>query len=203
VVAEDAAAVAGCGVATAALLAAHVTGNMAYDAFGSIAVGGVLGLTATYLINSNRLLLLGRSLGDEKMRRVTDAIRSDPVVTEVYRAKSEELGPGSYRFVAEIEFSGAKVVERYLRSGDGAKRRQLHALFRDAAREMESAEPIENGRGASLSFADEDRACAGMDAALRLYGEEVVTAVGDEVDRMEKTIVGVEPTIHYVDLETN
>jgi zinc transporter 9 len=42
-----------------------------------------------------------------------------------------------------------------------------------------------------------------MDAALRLYGEEVVTAVGDEVDRMEKTIVGVEPTIHYVDLETN
>ena len=193
VVAEDAAAVAGCGVATAALLAAHVTGNMAYDAFGSIAVGGVLGLTATYLINSNRLLLLGRSLGDEKMRRVTDAIRSDPVVTEVYRAKSEELGPGSYRFVAEIEFSGAKVVERYLRSGDGAKRRQLHALFRDAAREMESKEPI----------ADEDRACAGMDAALRLYGEEVVTAVGDEVDRMEKTIVGVEPTIHYVDLETN
>jgi zinc transporter 9 len=200
VVAEDAAAVAGCGVATAALLAAHVTGNMAYDAFGSIAVGGVLGLTATYLINSNRLLLLGRSLGDEKMRRVTDAIRSDPVVTEVYRAKSEELGPGSYRFVAEIEFSGAKVVERYLRSGDGAKRRQLHAMFRDAAREMESDDGI---RGASLSFADEDRACAGMDAALRLYGEEVVTAVGDEVDRMEKTIVGVEPTIHYVDLETN
>ena len=200
VVAEDAAAVAGCGVATAALLAAHVTGNMAYDAFGSIAVGGVLGLTATYLINSNRLLLLGRSLGDEKMRRVTDAIRSDPVVTEVYRAKSEELGPGSYRFVAEIEFSGAKVVERYLRSGDGAKRRQLHAMFRDAAREMESDHGI---RGASLSFADEDRACAGMDAALRLYGEEVVTAVGDEVDRMEKTIVGVEPTIHYVDLETN
>ena len=201
VVAEDAAAVAGCGVATAALLAAHVTGNMAYDAFGSIAVGGVLGLTATYLINSNRLLLLGRSLGDEKMRRVTDAIRSDPVVTEVYRAKSEELGPGSYRFVAEIEFSGAKVVERYLRSGDGAKRRQLHAMFRDAAREMNQSD--DGIRGASLSFADEDRACAGMDAALRLYGEEVVTAVGDEVDRMEKTIVGVEPTIHYVDLETN
>ena len=195
VVAEDAAAVAGCGVATAALLAAHVTGNMAYDAFGSIAVGGVLGLTATYLINSNRLLLLGRSLGDEKMRRVTDAIRSDPVVTEVYRAKSEELGPGSYRFAAEIEFSGAKVVERYLQSGDGAKRRQLHAAFRAAAAELEKAEKAE--------ASDDPKACAGMDAALRLYGEEVVTAVGDEVDRMEKTIVGVEPTIHYVDLETN
>ena len=142
------------------------------------------------------MLLLGRSLGDEKMRRVTDAIRSDPVVTEVYRAKSEELGPGSYRFAAEIEVSGAKVVERYLQSGDGAKRRQLHAAFRAAAAEMD------DGGKKHGSFAD-PRACASMDAALRLYGEEVVTAVGDEVDRMEKTIVGVEPTIHYVDLETN
>jgi len=206
VVAEDAAAVAGCGVAAAALFAAHVTGDAAYDAFGSIAVGGLLGLTATYLINSNRLLLLGRSLGDEKMRRVTDAIRSDPVVTEVYRAKSEELGPGSYRFVAEIEFSGAKVVERYLQSGEGAKRRQLHAMFRDAAKEMERVKVNSSGKDASGEYSDaysDPKACASMDAALRLYGEEVVTAVGDEVDRMEKTIVGVEPTIHYVDLETN
>jgi zinc transporter 9 len=183
--AEDAAAVTGCGIAGIALLAAHYTGDISYDAFGSIAVGGLLGLTATYLINSNRLLLLGRSLGDEKMKRITDAIRSDPVVTEVYRAKSEELGPGSYRFVAEIEFSGAKVVERYLQRGDGAKRRQLHAMFKMAAAEKE-----------------DDRVDR-MDAALAWYGEEVVTAVGDEVDRMEKTIVRVEPTIHYVDLETN
>ena len=64
------------------------------------------------------------------MRRITDAVRADPVVEEVYRAKSEELGPGTYRFVAEIEFSGSKVVERYLDQGDGAKREQLHgALF--------------------------------------------------------------------------
>jgi len=27
--------------------------------------------------------------------------------------------------------------------------------------------------------------------------------VGDEVDRMEKAIIKVEPSIHYVDLETN
>ena len=63
------------------------------------------------------------------MRRITDAVRADPVVEEVYRAKSEELGPGTYRFVAEIEFSGSKVVERYLDQGDGAKREQLHGAF--------------------------------------------------------------------------
>ena len=75
-----------------------------------------------------------------------------------------------------------KVVERYLDQGDGAKREQLHGMFRAAAAREE---PVD------------------LDAALKMYGEEVVTAVGDEVDRIEKAIVRVEPSIHYVDLETN
>jgi|TARA_B100001142_G_scaffold314050_1_gene351150 solute carrier family 30 (zinc transporter), member 9 len=74
------------------------------------------------------------------------------------------------------------VVERYLDQGDGAKREQLHGMFRAAAAREE---PVD------------------LDAALKMYGEEVVTAVGDEVDRIEKAIVRVEPSIHYVDLETN
>ena len=60
VVAEDAAAVAGCGIAGAALMATQYFGSSVFDAAGSIAVGGLLGTTAMYLINSNRLLLLGR-----------------------------------------------------------------------------------------------------------------------------------------------
>ena len=182
VVAEDAAAVSGCAIAAGALLATASTGSSVWDAAGSVAVGGLLGATATYLINGNRLLLLGRSLGEEKMQQITDHMRADPVVEEVYRAKSEELGAGIYRFAAEIEFSGTKVVERYLDQGDGAKRDALHQMFRAAG---ESPDP------------------RAMDAALKLYGEEVGTAVGDEVDRIERSIVRVEPSIHYVDLETN
>ena len=68
------------------------------------------------------------------MNAITDAMRRDPVVSEVYRAKSEELGPGTFRFVAEIGL-GARVVERYLDQGDGAKREQLHGMFMEAARE--------------------------------------------------------------------
>ena len=186
IVAEDAAAVAGCVVAGAAVAMTGATGNPAYDAFGSIAVGGLLGATAAYLIEANRAHLLGRSLGEGKMRAIVDQMRLDPVVSEVYGAKSEELGPGTFRFVAEIEFSGTKVVERYLDSGDGAKREQLHALFKKAAKEAaESGDP------------------RAVDAALKMYGEEVVTAVGDEVDRIESAIVREEPSIHYVDLETN
>ena len=86
----------------------HPDDNASYGQSPSVAVGGLLGLTATYLINANRMLLLGRSLGSEKMDRIQREIRADPVVEEVYRAKSEELGPGTFRFVAEIEFSGTK-----------------------------------------------------------------------------------------------
>ena len=80
VVAEDAAAVGGCAVAAAAIGLTQVTGSLAWDAGGSIAVGGLLAGVAGYLINSNRLLLLGRSLGAERMNDITDLMRKDPVV---------------------------------------------------------------------------------------------------------------------------
>ena len=146
------------------------------------------------------------------MRRITDAVRADPVVEEVYRAKSEELGPGTYRFVAEIEFSGSKVVERYLDQGDGAKRGAvtryvilviwLFGYFRmgNLYDGVFCLQVFSKRLWRRATGSGDPRA---MDAALRLYGEEVVTAVGDEVDRIEKAIVRVEPSIHYVDLETN
>lgn len=180
VLAEDAAAVLGCGIAGSALLAVQVTGNPMFDSMGSIAVGGLLGATALYLINSNRLLLLGRSLGADKMHSITEHMRRDPVVEEVYFAKSEELGAGTYRFAAEVEFSGKKIVERYL--AKNKRRRLLHEKFNSAAAAMDAK---------------------AMDAALAQYGEDIVQAVGDEVDRLEKEIVELEPSIHYVDIETN
>jgi solute carrier family 30 (zinc transporter), member 9 len=180
VVAEDAAAVLGCGIAGTALFLADATGNPMYDAMGSIAVGGLLGVTAMYLINSNRLLLLGRSLGADKMQTITEHMRRDPVVEEVYFAKSEELGAGTYRFSAEVEFSGKQIVERYL--AKNKRRAALQSQFSEATIRGDSAM---------------------MDAALSHYGEEIVQAVGDEVDRMEKEIVKLEPSIHYVDIETN
>jgi glutamate formiminotransferase len=42
-----------------------------------------------------------------------------------------------------------------------------------------------------------------MDAALAEYGRSVVTAVGDEVDRLETMIRALEPSIKHVDIESN
>ena len=76
-------------------------------------VGGLLGTTAMYLINSNRLLLLGRSLGADKMQTITEHMRRDPVVEEVSPSRrASRAGRAAIR--AEVEFSGKKIVERHL-----------------------------------------------------------------------------------------
>jgi len=73
------------------------------------------------------------------------------------------------------------VVQRYLATPLG-KRVELVAMFAAAA-----------------TTAD-DRA---MQAALANYGRAMVTAVGDEVDRLEVMIMSLEPSIKHVDIETN
>lgn len=108
------------------------------------------------------------------------ALRADPVVTEVLDAKSEEMGPGVFRFKAEVEFNGTALVERYL--ADDAIRDAWVAML-----------------GAAATTADR----RAMDAALALYGKALVTALGDEVDRLEKVIMLIEPSIQHVDIETN
>jgi len=180
VLAEDAAAVAGCAIASAAILASKVTGVHAFDAVGSVCIGGLLGVTAMYLINSNRLMLLGKSLGQDKMSLLNEKMRKDPVVSEVYLAKSEELGPGTFRYAAELEFDGTAIVNRFLDRDNN----------REAFREEFKRGVLENDTKV-------------IDDALVGYGRRVIISVGDEVDRIEKEIVELEPTIKYVDLETN
>ena len=180
VLAEDAAAVAGCAVAGAAILAANITGIHAFDAAGSVCIGGLLGVTAMYLINSNRLMLLGKSLGQDKMSLLNEKMRKDPVVSEVYLAKSEELGPGTFRYAAELEFDGTAIVNRFLDKDNN----------REAFREEFKRGVLENDSKV-------------IDDALVGYGRRVIISVGDEVDRIEREIVELEPTIKYVDLETN
>jgi len=179
VVAEDGGAVMGLALAGGCLLAAGSTGNPVYDACGSIAIGSLLGCIAAWLIQTNRRALVGRPLARSQLDRLMAALRADPVVADVIDAKSEEIGPGVFRFKVEIEFVGDAIVARYLAQG---RRDELVGMFAAAAR------------------TSDDRA---MQAALAEYGRGMVTAVGDEVDRLEVAIMALEPSIRHVDIETN
>jgi len=178
VLVEDTASVVGVLVAGTCLALAHVTGNVVWDAAGSIFIGTLLAASAGFLINTNRKVLIGRAMAPEERSQVLDLLRCDPVVAAVYDTKSEELGPGLYRFKAEVEFSGDQVVRRHLdRVGRGA----LGAL-RDAG-----------ARGDD----------AALELAARTFGRDVISASGAEIDRIEQEIKRAVRGVRHVDIETD
>lgn len=182
---EDGAAVAGLAIAGLATAATAATGNVAWDAAGSLAVGALLGATAVFLIQQNRSLLIGRAMNSVDMQRVLNHLARDPAVAAVFDAKSEEIGPGVYRFKAEIEFDGDVVVRR-------ARERSAAVGGRGAA--------AARVRAAALDSSRPDEA---LDLALDAYGRELVGALGAEVDRIEASIRRFMPSIRHIDLEAD
>ncbi|XP_058113243.1 metal tolerance protein C4 [Magnolia sinica] len=179
VMTEDGAAVTGLAIAAASLVAVNKTGNPIYDPIGSIIVGNLLGMVAIFLIQRNRHALIGRAIDDHDMERVLRFLKSDPVVDALYDCKSEVIGPGFFRFKAEIDFNGVVVVQNYLeRTG----REEWARQFREAAKGKDDAALLKS---------------------MSCYGEEVVTALGSEVDRLEKEIQRIVPGIRHVDIEAH
>ncbi|XP_038898775.1 metal tolerance protein C4 isoform X2 [Benincasa hispida] len=179
VMTEDGAAVTGLIIAAASLVAVNTTGNAIYDPIGSIVVGNLLGMVAIFLIQRNRHALIGRAMDENDMQKVLQFLKNDPVVDALYDCKSEVIGPGFYRFKAEIDFNGVTVVQNYLsRTG----REEWAREFRQAAK------------------SEDDSTLLKM---MSNYGEEVVTALGSEVDRLEKEIQALVPGIRHVDIEAH
>lgn len=179
VMTEDGAAVTGLAIAAASLVAVNATGNPIYDPIGSIIVGNLLGMVAIFLIQRNRHALIGRAIDDNDMDRVLQFLKNDPVVDSIYDCKSEVIGPGFFRFKAEIDFNGVVLVQNYLQR---AGREEWAKQFREASEQKDDAALLK---------------------LMSIYGEEVVTALGSEVDRLEKEIQEIVPGIRHVDIEAH
>ncbi|KAL9259647.1 Metal tolerance protein C4-like protein [Drosera capensis] len=176
---QDGAAVTGLVIAAVSLVAVNVTGNPIYDPIGSIIVGNLLGIVAIFLIQRNRHALIGRAIDDHDMQKVMQFLKDDPVVDSVYDCKSEVIGPGFFRFKAEIDFNGVVLVKNHIeRAGSQAWANQ----FREAVKDKDDAALLK---------------------LMSCYGEEVVTALGSEVDRLETEIQRLVPGIRHVDIEAH
>ena len=103
---------------------------------------------------------------------------------------------GIFRFKAEIEFDGARVVARHLaRLGGPAA---VAAPIREAA----GAGWASSG-GVSPPSSSSPPTDAALDAALAAYGQDMVGALGVEVDRIEASIRAFMPAIRHIDLEAD
>lgn len=174
VMAEDGAAVLGVTIAATSTYLVKLTDWQAWDGLGSILVGVLLACVALFLIQRNRSVLIGRSMSLADYNLVMGYLLSDPVVNTIYDAKSEEIGPGVYRFGAEIDFNGDIIAQRHMTTID---EQALFLKFRNAA------------------VTDDQRA---FRIVLQEYSAELVRAVALEVDRMERQIKLLVPGVQYV-----
>jgi len=103
---EDLAALVGLTIALAAVIAAGVTGETAYDAIGSLAIGALLVVIAAILAVEMRSLLLGEAASPDVERRIVEAMEGGDTVCRVIHLRTEHLGPEELLVAAKVEFDG-------------------------------------------------------------------------------------------------
>ena len=90
---EDLAALFGLSVALAAIVATLVTGNPAFDAWGSIWIGALLCLVAAFVAREVASLLVGQSAEPRRHDAIAAFVREQPEVEYLFNVITLQLGP--------------------------------------------------------------------------------------------------------------
>jgi cation diffusion facilitator family transporter len=101
---EDFAALIGLTIAMVAIGLAEITGNTAWDALGSLAIGMLLVVVAIILAKEMRSLLIGESADPEVERRIVKAMEDASDVCRVIHIRTEHLGPEELLVAAKLQF---------------------------------------------------------------------------------------------------
>ncbi len=93
VLGEDVAALLGLAIAFVFLSLAAATGNTAFDAMGSIAIGLVLVSVSVFVALRIKSLIVGRSAEDDLQAEIRAEIDRDPSIEKLLNAITMQLGP--------------------------------------------------------------------------------------------------------------
>ena len=126
VFAEDSAALVGIVIAFLGILLHQLTGEVLWDAVGSILVGGVLGVVAVILINRNRVFLTGEAGPPRLQQALREKLASFPEVASVRFLRPEFIGPKQIFVIASVDLVGDAVESSIART-----LRELEHRFED------------------------------------------------------------------------
>ena len=108
---EDSAAVFGLFIAAVAMFLAKYTGQVYWDAFGSIVVGIILAVIAIILIKENLEYLIERASPKNLQQEVKEHLSTLPLVEEIKDARMIVLTPETHRVRAEVELNGYLLIK--------------------------------------------------------------------------------------------
>jgi len=102
---EDSAALIGLAIALVALLLEHFTKIFLFDGLASILIGVLLAVTALFLGNETRSLIIGESADPAMLRKIRLLLLKEDSITRVIHIRSLHLGAEDILLAVKAEFS--------------------------------------------------------------------------------------------------
>jgi len=174
VIYEDGLAVIGVILAGTSIILSKLTGEIFWDAIGSIAIGTSLGIAAIVLISKNRSFLITKAIPAGTEETILDILDNDPAVEKVLDFKSAVLDVDKYLIKFDLEFNASALMKEF---------NQHHFLENEY-------EDVKESYGNFLKFSVD-------------YMDRVPRLVGRKIDDIEKKIRAKVPEAVFIDIEIN
>jgi len=171
---EDGVALLGIFIASVSILLTRLTGQIFYDAAGSILIGILLGAIAAVLINKNRRFLTKKSIPEELKEKIIEIMIADPAIEKVLDFKSSVIDVGIYRIKCEVEFNGPGLLKEIFGKGEI----------------REEYDEVKNDYNKFVKFCVD-------------YADRIPRLIGKKMDEIEKKIQAEAPQIKHIDIEIN
>ena len=125
---EDLGALVGLILALLGVGLSLLTGNVVFDALGTIAIGILLGAIAAILIIEMKSLLIGEGAAAPVLGRIVAAIEDGKSVHRVIHIRTQYMGPDELLVAAKIALDAGVTVEEVARRIDAAEERIRSAV---------------------------------------------------------------------------
>jgi cation diffusion facilitator family transporter len=123
VVLEDTGALIGLVVALAAVSLDAITHNPAFDGWGSIIIGTLLGIIAIVLAVEMKSLLIGEAAAPDMQDRIRSAVGAAPTTRGVISLRTQHLGPEELLVAIKVEFDTDLSIPELARAIDDVEAR--------------------------------------------------------------------------------
>lgn len=125
---EDLGAMIGLVIALVAVGIATITGDPAWDAYGTLAIGVLLGLISVVLSIEMKSLLVGESARPAQVSTIADTIAGSPGVQSLVHLQTQHLGPEELLVAGKVEFASGMSFGDVVQAIDDVEQRVREAV---------------------------------------------------------------------------